>query len=173
MYCECGCGERTRLKRGKPQRFVFGHVRRKHTRWVEEDRGFETPCHIWQLYIGKNGYGYDHDADFRTVLAHRHAFEQRHGPIPSDLVIDHLCRVRECVNPDHMEAVPQKVNVARGDLAEAARRDSKLTAWDRFEIHLHRKRENPPTLAALAEQYGVSESRIGQIAAEPIPSVHG
>jgi hypothetical protein len=47
-------------------------------------------------------------------LAHRLAYEQARGPIPDGLVIDHLCRNTGCVNPDHLEAVTQAVNVQRG-----------------------------------------------------------
>lgn len=42
------------------------------------------------------------------------AYENRYGPIPSSLEIDHLCRVRSCVNPDHMEAVTRRINQTRG-----------------------------------------------------------
>jgi hypothetical protein len=42
------------------------------------------------------------------------AYELAKGPIPDGLVIDHLCRVRHCVNPEHLEAVPHRVNTLRG-----------------------------------------------------------
>lgn len=38
-------------------------------------------------------------------MAHRHFYEEAKGAIPEGLAIDHLCRVRACVNPDHLEAV--------------------------------------------------------------------
>jgi len=69
-------------------------------------------CWEWQGYVGKNGY-----ASFRmagtTRSVHRISFELAKGPIPEGLVIDHLCRVRHCVNPDHLEAVTQQENVQR------------------------------------------------------------
>ena len=49
----------------------------------------------------------------KKLLAHRLAFELFKGPIQPGLVIDHLCRNPECVNPDHLEAVSQRVNILR------------------------------------------------------------
>lgn len=46
--------------------------------------------------------------------AHRMAYEHFKGPIPDGLYIDHLCRVRCCVNPDHLEAVSNRENILRG-----------------------------------------------------------
>lgn len=49
-------------------------------------------------------------------LAHRVAYKILVGPISRGLVIDHLCRNKLCVNPDHLEPVTQSVNVQRGAL---------------------------------------------------------
>lgn len=48
-----------------------------------------------------------------TVMAHRLSYEQFKGPIPPDYVVDHLCRNQICINPAHLEAVPESVNLAR------------------------------------------------------------
>jgi len=72
-----------------------------------------TPCLIWDGPINPNGYGRT-QVGGKTQMAHRAAWEQVHGPIPEGLEIDHLCRVRACVNPDHLEAVTHVVNVRRG-----------------------------------------------------------
>lgn len=58
------------------------------------------------------------------VYAHRVAYEHFTGPIPDGLHIDHLCRVRACCNPQHLEAVTQAENNRRAGLA----RRSKETA---------------------------------------------
>ena len=50
----------------------------------------------------------------RWRRAHRIAYEIKVGEIPSGLVLDHLCRVRNCVNPSHLEPVTVKENVLRG-----------------------------------------------------------
>lgn len=62
---------------------------------------------------GKNGYGCT-SVDNRTVSTHRLAYELVKGPIPPGLEIDHLCRNRRCMNPDHLEAVTTSVNNRRG-----------------------------------------------------------
>lgn len=80
-------------------------------------------CWLWTASQYRDGYGIFYDG-ITSVRAHRFAYEQTRGPIPEGLVIDHLCRVRHCVNPDHMEPVTNKVNVLRGEsqIADLARR---------------------------------------------------
>lgn len=72
------------------------------------------PCELWAGRRMVNGYGVLSTARGTGVLAHRWAYEQFVGPIPEGLVIDHLCRVRHCVNPDHLEAVTNEENLRRG-----------------------------------------------------------
>lgn len=50
----------------------------------------------------------------KSVLAHRFSYEYLVGPIPSGYTIDHLCGIRLCVNPAHLEAVTMKENIGRG-----------------------------------------------------------
>ena len=50
-----------------------------------------------------------------SAKAHRFSFEIEHGAIPIGLELDHLCRVRHCVNPNHLEAVTRRTNVLRGN----------------------------------------------------------
>lgn len=63
------------------------------------------PCWLWQANTNPvNGYGY-FKIDGTMRSAHRVAWELFVGPIPADNEIDHLCRVRLCVNPAHLEPV--------------------------------------------------------------------
>jgi hypothetical protein len=61
-----------------------------------------------------NGYGQIKDGK-GMVYAHRYAYELLVGPIPPGTELDHLCRVRHCVNPAHLEAVAHRDNLLRGD----------------------------------------------------------
>jgi hypothetical protein len=77
-------------------------------------------CWEWTGVVSGNGYGrFDVYAgpkprDWRTLYAHRFAYELLVGPIPPGLHIDHLCRNRLCVNPTHLEPVTQAENNRRG-----------------------------------------------------------
>lgn len=68
---------------------------------------------MWEARLDDDGYG-SFWAHGRTTRAARVAYETFVGPIPDALVIDHLCRVRACVNPEHLEPVTVQVNTARG-----------------------------------------------------------
>lgn len=70
-------------------------------------------CWLWTANLDTSGYG-RFWFEGRTVSAHRFSYEQLIGPIPEGLDIDHLCRVRHCVNPEHMEPVTRQVNGLRG-----------------------------------------------------------
>ena len=71
-------------------------------------------CWIWQgVRVG--GYGQiGKENNGGMVYAHRAAYELIVGPIPDGLTLDHLCRNRACINPDHLEPVTMKENVLRG-----------------------------------------------------------
>lgn len=69
-------------------------------------------CWLWTAWIERNGYG-RFWLDGRQHGAHRVAYELYVGPIPAGFEIDHLCRVKHCVNPGHLEAVTAAENVRR------------------------------------------------------------
>jgi hypothetical protein len=68
---------------------------------------------LWIGSIRKDGYGH-FSIGKKILLAHRAAYQYFIGPLPSNLSIDHLCRVRCCVNPQHLEPVTTRVNILRG-----------------------------------------------------------
>ncbi len=92
---------------------------RGHNRGMTPDERFwskvdaEGDCWEWTSTL-VSGYGSFFVGRGRRVLAHRHCYELLVGEIPKSLQIDHLCRNRRCINPDHLEPVPQQVNIARG-----------------------------------------------------------
>jgi hypothetical protein len=76
----------------------------------------EDGCWIWTASLDRSGYGRFFFSS-PTRLAHRASYELLVGPIPDGLEIDHLCRVRCCVNPAHLEPVTAKENNRRKELA--------------------------------------------------------
>lgn len=83
-------------------------------RQVEKTDG----CWFWRGAITNQGYGAFGGARVngrnKNWAAHRFAYEALIGPIPDGLQLDHLCRVRHCVNPAHLEPVTARENVLRG-----------------------------------------------------------
>lgn len=80
-------------------------------------------CWLWAGAISPGGYGvmcFGRRWHQRSVRAHRLAYEAWRGPIPPELVIDHKCRVRSCVNPEHLRAVTKRTNTLSNSLSPTA-----------------------------------------------------
>lgn len=75
-------------------------------RWVAEPN---TGCWLWGDALSVYGYGHIRHGG-RNLLAHRAGWGLYRGDIPEGLVIDHMCRVRSCVNPDHLRVVSPRTN---------------------------------------------------------------
>jgi hypothetical protein len=82
----------------------------------------DNGCWNWNLYVSPStGYGFLTTGG-RRHLAHRVSYESLVGPIPDGLQIDHLCRNRRCVNPEHLEPVTGSENCNRAPVHVAHNR---------------------------------------------------
>jgi hypothetical protein len=72
-----------------------------------------STCWLWTAARGEEGHALFH-VERKSIPAYRWSWEKLRGPIPEGLVLDHLCRVPWCVNPDHLEPVKNGTNVLRG-----------------------------------------------------------
>jgi hypothetical protein len=82
-------------------------------RFLEKCSPSRSGCWLWTGCVDRWGYG-KVALYRRTTAAHRASYRLFVGPLEADLAIDHLCRVRNCVNPEHLEAVPKVINDLRG-----------------------------------------------------------
>jgi hypothetical protein len=78
-------------------------------------------------------------------------YERERDPIPAGLHLDHLCRVRDCVNPEHLEPVTNAENLRRGD-------GTKLTDEDVAAI-----RASTETNGVLGRRYHVTTDYIRRL----------
>jgi hypothetical protein len=81
-------------------------------------------CWDWTGGKGTGGYGHFKVSRYKCVIAHRYVWELLVGPIPAGLELDHLCRRRHCVNPDHLEPVTKQVNNQRRPPGVGHRKES-------------------------------------------------
>jgi hypothetical protein len=171
-FCGCGCGNKTNLApytsaprgwvKGQPIRFLKGHsgwTKNYGPKWIVDENG----CWIWQRFIttAKNRAGYG-QASYggRHGPAYRLVYEDHIGPIADGYELDHLCRVRACVNPAHMEPVPHAVNVRRGasqkvtpaDIALARLRRAQGCSWRAIGRELGVKHTTISTQVARADE---------------------
>jgi hypothetical protein len=153
-YCRCGCGGATRLyprnyhdrglKKGNHALYLKFHKNR--TNFHIDGNG----CWIWNGRPDSDGYAATHWG-MKSVRVYRAMYELLRGSVPAGMVMDHLCRVRMCVNPQHLEPVAPAVNIRRGN-------NSTLTAGDVATI-----RASTATHAELGRRFRVSATTIYKI----------
>ena len=127
--CLCGCGEKTSIAKatsrpakrilGEPARCLPHHQARPtegelvEAFWDRVEKMDPAGCWFWLGYMTRQGYGTFYPRG-GLATAHRFAYELVKGAVPQGYVLDHLCRNRSCVNPEHLDPVTQKENVDRG-----------------------------------------------------------
>ena len=94
--------------------------------WPKVDA--EGDCWDWIAAIGTGGYGRFWDGE-NLVQAHRFVWELLVGPIPEGMELDHLCRRRRCVNPDHLHVVTHAENINLGYGAHVHHRRKTHCPW--------------------------------------------
>lgn len=165
--CHCGCGGKTtiskinRYDRGvfkdKPALYLRGHGATTEClteeRYNVEDQGYSSPCWIWKGHLDKNGYGRISYRKCSSKLAHIAMYEQSIGLVPEGRELDHLCRVRSCINPNHLEPVSNAVNVQRGI-------NTKLNMEKAISI---RELRGKYTYKQIAKMFGVTDSAINEV----------
>lgn len=166
-FCQCNCGSKTKVAtktdastgriRGVPMKYCRGHNPGRFVytgpQYLIEDRGYKTPCWVWQYGIDKDGYGIL-IVEGEKFRAHRYMFEKHRGLIPVGLDPDHLCRVRPCVNPWHLEPVTRAINTQRGALA-------KLTP--EMVMQIRQLRSSGKRLCEIQKQFPVSYAVIRNV----------
>ncbi len=99
---------------------------------LDDDGGSHDDCWHWLGSKCSKGYG-RFWLDGRWVRAHRVAYELLVGPIPPGLVLDHLCRQRDCCRPSHLEPCSILENIRRGQAGEHQRRKIHCPQGHRYD----------------------------------------
>lgn len=138
--------------------------------WNAIKPDLETGCTNWPH--GKNGNGYGkirHNG--RSEYAHRAAWLMSGRKIPEGMVLDHICRNRLCVNPDHLELVTNAENIRRG-LAGHHMKNGRAPRGDASHVskvdesavlRIRSMHKAGKTQRSLAAEFGISQATVSQI----------
>lgn len=106
------------MPRGQPKGQNLSYRELFDAKWIPEPN---TGCWLWTAYVGRDGYG---KGGYKGIpgeeKAHRIAWILYRGPIPKGMWIDHVCRVRSCVNPDHIRLVTPRLNAIENSVSGTA-----------------------------------------------------
>ena len=116
QFCSIRCANRRGTPEERSARARHKVKRAYPWRWSIPEQWYipepNTGCWLWLGGLNQKGYPqFKHQQ--RTWRAHRFMYERAKGPLPEGLTLDHLCRVRSCVNPDHLEPVTHAENCRR------------------------------------------------------------
>lgn len=181
--CMCGCGQPAPIAtktstywgkmKGHPQKYIKGHgngtipIPWSEEMWDVCDMGYETSCWFWLRVKDPLGYGRISQAISLSgsCLAHVESYYRAIGPVPISMELDHLCRNPSCINPDHLEPVPHRINIQRGKtakLTQAIADEIRQVYAEAGESPRSRK-VGKLTYAQLAERYNVEKRTIFEI----------
>lgn len=164
--CACGCGKLVKVinhtnnaknyHKGSYHRYLRGHKMAAQKRIAKKwDVNPATGCWQWLCMLNRQGYGNIRLGKNKHVLAHRYVYKLYKGEIPDNKPLDHLCRNRSCVNPDHLEPVTHTENLRRGLSAKLSM--EKATEIRRLYT------EEGMSKNAIAKLYGVCFTTIYQV----------
>jgi hypothetical protein len=109
------CQERARIRKPRGPRFKMETDERFWAKVKLEDKIFpENGCMLWTAFRNPDGYGMFRGEN-GLVLSTRWIYRRLRGLIPKGLQLDHLCGVKACINPDHLEPVTPGENTRRGN----------------------------------------------------------
>ena len=161
--CACGCGEKTKLaprnhkalgwKKDEPFEYISQHQHNKKRKtYVEEDCGYETPCHVWQ---GQPSQRYPSlKIKGKPKKVHVWVWEKKWGPVPEGLVVHHRCDNPRCCNIEHLGVVTAAMNAQLSPRTKLSR--------DKVEVIRRLYATGAYSCRKLSELYGVSISAIEQ-----------
>lgn len=159
--CQCGCGQQTNIApincrskkwiKGVPLKYVKGHCPGRIPQpasnrfWEKVNKNGPVPeyrtdlgsCWLWIGALNDAGYGVFYLKPGKSVLAHNFSYWEIKGRIQHGLIPDHLCRVHNCINPDHLEPVTYRENAIRGTgcIAVNAKKDRCASGHPLVPVH--------------------------------------
>lgn len=131
-------------------------------KWLEVDRGYETPCREWQGNINSTGYGVI-KFNNRSLKLHRVMYQMFKGEIPEGHVVMHLCDNPPCANPDHLRSGTSQENTQDAVRKGRNRSHRGLRADQVHEIRLRWRLGE--TQQALESEFGVGGGTVSRIMA--------
>lgn len=162
VLCSCGCLQPIFEGDNWRDGMLFNHGPRSRepntASYLVIDMGYETPCWVWQGVLNKWGYA-KIKRHGKTEGAHRLFYRAYVDPdLPNSSAgkdgLDHLCRIRKCVNPEHVEPVTCVENIHRGNT-------TKLSPGEAKQILLRAlSGENQHTIA---KDFGIQQSQVSRI----------